>query len=784
MIGLRRFISSATSAVALSIVGSVAIALGITLQLTVGGPASTALSGIPWYLAAKQLAGAVIGLAVASAVARVGLRTVTQAGASLLVLGTGTLCLPWIPGLGHSANGAVRWLSLPTLNLTLQPSAFAPMLCTIGIAYLLRNADYIGPRRALLVFAAVSPAAALTFVQPDFGSTFLILVLAYGILTATGLPKRFALGLPVAAIGPLTLALVSQPYRTARVTEFLQPLGHCGGTYYQVCAALTAMARGGVYGVGLKDARGLQGLLPALHTDAIAPAVSEAWGLGGWMVVTLVPSIVALQGFALSRSVSRRDHAILAIGMGLSFGARIVINLGTWTALLPPKGVALPFMSYGPSQLVADIAWLSLLVQVAQERPPVDEATVPNGTSLVVPAFVAGAIATCILVGAKVIAFPTPFLAEHTKVWSEGVSTEVFGRRGKIIDRNGQVLSLDVPKYALVNDKRARRRAGHLPQDAAVNPAEATRLAGLLGKETTSVLPSLNADIPNYRRVVTGVRQWERDRYQDMVEVGYQWERMSRRQYPMGPAAGQLVGYVDESGHGVAGLEMLLDAVLAGRTRKHLSPIPPRWQSSSRWIEERSVVLRSVWTELSGTSVSTSLDAVLQLEAFRMLAGVCASRRECHACAMAIDASGDIVVAASFPPLDTNAFSPWCHADGSGKVNCVDPSHVDQCIDIQSETSPAEELARAVGGPNREDTLGFRYKSLTSGTSARVNIPLRSVRPTTSQVAVVVASDPSRLSWGMGINSESGTVLRGAIHRLQEVEQRHTNTRPHQDGPQ
>lgn len=291
-------------------------------------------------------------------------------GMWLFLLSLLSLTLLFVPGLGRTVNGATRWLPLGPLNL--QPSEFVKLFAIIYMAgYLVRHADKLitalGFIRPLLL---IGTAAALILMQPDFGTTAVMLATVMGMLFLGGaslLP--FVLLLGMVGLGFVLLVIFS-PYRLERVISFLNPWEDPFNSGYQLSQALIAFGRGEWFGVGLGNGIQKQYFLPEAHTDFLASVVGEELGLVGMMALIAAFAFLTWRAFAIGIRAElwqRPFEAHLAQGIGLWLGLQSFINIGVNIGILPTKGLTLPFMSYGSNSLMVGCMAVGILLRIDAE---------------------------------------------------------------------------------------------------------------------------------------------------------------------------------------------------------------------------------------------------------------------------------------------------------------------------------------------------------------------------------------------------------------------------------
>lgn len=295
-----------------------------------------------------------------------------RSSTALYFFGLGLLALVFVPGLGREANGALRWVAAGPFSL--QTSEFMKIFVVLYMAgYLVRRQievahslwGFVKPIILLII------ACSLLMFQPDFGTTAVLLMTAFGMLFLGGAPLwQFAALLSLAISALMALIWVS-PYRLERVTSFLNPWEHAQDSGYQLSQALIAFGRGEWTGVGLGNGIQKQFYLPEAHTDFVMAVIGEEFGLLGTLLIICMFGIIVWRSYAIgARAEERGDRyaAYLAYGLGLWLGMQSFINVGVNVGLLPTKGLTLPFLSYGSNSLIVCCVAIGILLRVRYEN--------------------------------------------------------------------------------------------------------------------------------------------------------------------------------------------------------------------------------------------------------------------------------------------------------------------------------------------------------------------------------------------------------------------------------
>ncbi|MEY1662618.1 putative lipid II flippase FtsW [Isoalcanivorax beigongshangi] len=281
------------------------------------------------------------------------------------------LLLVFIPGLGRSVNGSLRWIALP--GMTVQTSEIAKICFVVYLAgYVsLRRQELLGTWKGFLIPLGVLGAMALLLLaQPDFGATVVMGTACMGMLFLAGVPARrfFLLAGGVLALG--ALIAVAQPYRVARLMSFLDPWADQYGSGYQLTQSLIAFGRGHWFGVGLGNSVQKLFYLPEAHTDFVYAVMAEELGLLGNLTMMALFALVIYRVFRIGGRLEHRGwffQAQVVYGIGFIVATQALINLGVNMGVLPTKGLTLPFISYGGSSLLVSAAMVALVLRAGSD---------------------------------------------------------------------------------------------------------------------------------------------------------------------------------------------------------------------------------------------------------------------------------------------------------------------------------------------------------------------------------------------------------------------------------
>jgi len=344
----------------------VLICIGVVMVYSASSATALLSDESPQGLLIRQGIYAVIGLVAFAVCARLRPSKLVGLGKPAVLVSIGLLVVVLIPGIGTSVNGSRRWLELGPVQG--QPAEFAKLALILWLAgYLCKNADRLDQMKVLrLPLMATGLMALLIFVEPDLGTTIVLVGAAVAMIALAGAPARI---LGIIALGTVilgALGIASAPYRRARFMSFVDPWADPQGAGFQIVQAKLSIGSGGVGGVGLGN--GLQKVfyLPEAHTDMIMATVGEELGLIGVLGVIALIGAVVWSGYRIALSAPDIRQRLLAGGLTSLIGIQTIVNLGAVLGMLPVTGVPLPFVSYGGSSLVVFAASAGILVGIGR----------------------------------------------------------------------------------------------------------------------------------------------------------------------------------------------------------------------------------------------------------------------------------------------------------------------------------------------------------------------------------------------------------------------------------
>lgn len=349
----------------------VVCAIGLTiLGLTVLFSASASFKQGPYFYLSKQLLGVAIATVAGFVVSRVNLDYARRYVIFVAVAALALLVLVLIPGVGISVKGSQRWLGLGPVRFQVSELAKLAMIFCLA-HYLAINQTRIGEfkRGYVMPIGIILSFAGLIVLEPDFGTAALVIAVGMLMLFLAGAKWRYivpTLGLLVAAF---TVLVIHNPNRLRRFVAFLDVEGNKQAGTYQLYQALAAFAAGGTDGVGLGQGRQQLNYLPEAHTDFILAVVAEEMGLWFTMGIVAVFTIIFIAGVLHLRRAPNLFQFLLVAGCLLTICLQAIINLGVVTGVLPTKGMSLPFISAGLSNLLLMGLLIGIIVNTQRSWP-------------------------------------------------------------------------------------------------------------------------------------------------------------------------------------------------------------------------------------------------------------------------------------------------------------------------------------------------------------------------------------------------------------------------------
>lgn len=330
------------------------IVVGLTfLGLVILFSASQSMHADPTVLLKKQLIWLVLATIAGGIAMMVNLEALREYAYWLAAGSVLLLALVLIPGIGVEVNGARRWMDFGFMRL--QVSEIGKLGLIFSMAHYLATyrrdfnrvlKGYFYPCVLLAIFCS------LIILEPDYGTAFLCGAVGGCLMFLAGVRLKFLIPTAFAALSLFSVAVYHDPIRLSRITSFLDVEGNRSDSAYQLWQGILAFGAGGIHGVGLGSGRQQMSFLPEAHTDFIFAIVGEELGFLFTSGVVLLFMTLFFVGVLQLKRAPNLYQYLLVMGALLFITFQALINIGVVTGCLPTKGMSLPFISYGGSNLV------------------------------------------------------------------------------------------------------------------------------------------------------------------------------------------------------------------------------------------------------------------------------------------------------------------------------------------------------------------------------------------------------------------------------------------------
>jgi len=321
----------------------------------------------PYYFITKHLIYLSMGLILAAIISKIKLSFYYDYGKYFLLLSFIISLIIFIPGLGKEINGAKRWLDLGFI--TIQVSEVSRLFIMFWISgFIVKHDVNKSFNKCLFMIVVLS---LIILYQRDFGSTVLLVFTFFSLMLVAGLHLRYLLSyLSLAVLAAIPLILY-QPYRLKRIVSFMNPWDDQSGGGYQLIASLLAFGKGGFFGLGLGSSVQKLNYLPESYNDFIFALIAEELGLFFSLIILILFSIIFFRIIRLANISSDnnlRFASYLCFTLGFFITYQALIHIMVNTGLAPTKGMGLPFISYGGTNLLMMFIFIGLLIRIQIEN--------------------------------------------------------------------------------------------------------------------------------------------------------------------------------------------------------------------------------------------------------------------------------------------------------------------------------------------------------------------------------------------------------------------------------
>lgn len=340
------------------------VAIGLVMTYSASAIYASERIGTPLHFLIRQLIYVGIGTLVMFIVAPIPVHFWKDHARHIILLAIMMLVMVFLPVVGRSWGGAQRWIWVGPFNF--QPAEFAK------IAACLYLADYLSRKRKLILqekayvflppLALIGIICGLLLLQPDLGSCAIILFVTMILIFWSGLQMRYVVGTALIFLPVFYFLIVKVPYRMSRIEAYLNPWEDPQGSGFQMIQSMIAFGIGGVKGVGLGE--GIQKLfyLPSSYNDFIFSIVGEETGLMGALAVMALYGVIFVCGTLLAEKAETAYDKLYILSLTLLIVLQALINMMVATGLVPTKGLAMPFVSYGGTSIVFNLMAVGLIL--------------------------------------------------------------------------------------------------------------------------------------------------------------------------------------------------------------------------------------------------------------------------------------------------------------------------------------------------------------------------------------------------------------------------------------
>lgn len=342
------------------------VVFGLLMVYSASAPVATDQFGDPYSIFWRQAIWAVLGILAMLVLMHLDYRYLSHPAVLFpgIFVSLVMLVAVLFTAVHQQTNRWLRWHAF-----SFQPSEFAKLMLVIFLAYWLaqRSGRLTGFVQDILPALCLMGIVVLLILrEPDLGTPIAIVLVCCAMFFIAGLPARYFLYLLLAGLPAFYLLVYRVPYRRNRILAFLDPYADPLGNGFQTIQSLISIASGGATGLGLGNSRQKLFFLPAPHTDFIFAVTAEELGLWGGLTLLALFLIYFWRGWRTSMLAPDDYGCFLAAGLTLMIFCQTLINLSVVLALLPPKGIPLPFMSYGGSSLFFALAATGILLNISK----------------------------------------------------------------------------------------------------------------------------------------------------------------------------------------------------------------------------------------------------------------------------------------------------------------------------------------------------------------------------------------------------------------------------------
>jgi cell division protein FtsW len=347
---------------------AVLILVGIGIVMVASSSSALALQTMhdSAYYLKRQVVFAVVGLVGMLVAASLPWRFWEKNAYRLLVVAFAMLVLVLIPGIGHSAGGARRWIQLGPVGIQAGEVMKLALVVWLSLSLAKKRGEAMRTFSIGLLPHLLVPGAAVVLLmgEPDFGTSVMLLFVTFLMLFVAGARIGYLFWAGIAALPLAIHAIASSEYRMRRVLAFLDPWTHRSDVGYQITESLMTLGSGGFFGLGLGESKQKLFFLPAAHTDFIFAVLGEELGFAGVAVVVGCFFVIMWRALRAAVSLNRAFPSYLTVALAWMIVVQAIFNMSVVLGLVPTKGITLPYVSAGGSSLMATLFMTGVLLRL------------------------------------------------------------------------------------------------------------------------------------------------------------------------------------------------------------------------------------------------------------------------------------------------------------------------------------------------------------------------------------------------------------------------------------
>lgn len=342
------------------------VSLGLTMVYSASGILARDKFHDSTFFLKKEFLAVAIGFAGLFAAKVIPLEYFRKAAYPIFGIALILLVAVLVPGIGSRVAGAQRWMKVGLFSF--QPSEFAKLALILFMAHVLAKKQ---EKVRVFLVGFVPPmilsgmAIVLVLAGHDLGNAVVLAATVFFLMFIGGARLSYLMTEVLLALPAFYYLIVGVGYRKQRIMAFLDPWEHKQGAGFQIIQSYLAFHAGGLFGQGLGEGKQKLFYLPEAHTDFIFSVVGEELGLLGALTVLSLFLIWLFRAFVIAWKAPDLFSSYLAMGIAVLFGLQVLFNIGVVMGLLPTKGLALPFMSYGGTAMIVSLTCVGILLNVS-----------------------------------------------------------------------------------------------------------------------------------------------------------------------------------------------------------------------------------------------------------------------------------------------------------------------------------------------------------------------------------------------------------------------------------